>query len=146
MQASAHAHAMGGKVALSLGDAHLCQRHAQDLLAFLRAHVDMVFANEHEMRVLFGASTPPQNLAAARTMLDVVVLTMGDKGALVADPHDTAHIAAAPIAHITDATGAGDQFAAGFLAGLMRHLPLPEAGQKGATQAAQIIQQWGARP
>ena len=86
-------------------------------------------------------------LQAAREWRGLAVLTRSEKGCVVADPSGTVHVQAAePVAKVLDTTGAGDQFAAGFLYGLSRQRDLQTCARLGAIAAAEVISHYGARP
>ena len=67
------------------------------------------------------------------------------KGSVIVTPHENIVIKAAPVREIVDTTGAGDLYAAGFLHGWARELPLAECGRIASAAAAEIISQIGAR-
>src|SRR5690606_26699997 len=83
---------------------------------------------------------------AVRQFCEVAVLTRSAKGAVIVTKDETHVIDAAPVAHVVDTTGAGDLYAAGFLYGYTRNLPLGQCGRLGAVAAAEIISHYGARP
>jgi sugar/nucleoside kinase (ribokinase family) len=76
----------------------------------------------------------------------VLVVTRSEKGAVARAGEESASVAAEPIAKLVDTTGAGDLFAAGFLAGQARDLGLQQSLRLGAIAAAEVIQHYGARP
>jgi sugar/nucleoside kinase (ribokinase family) len=75
-----------------------------------------------------------------------LVVTHGDQGAVAVSGSERARVSAEPIAELVDTTGAGDLFAAGFLAGHSRGLELGLCLKLGAIAAAEVIQHYGARP
>jgi sugar/nucleoside kinase (ribokinase family) len=86
-------------------------------------------------------------LEAAREWNGLAVITRSEKGCVVADPTGGVHMQAAePVAKLLDTTGAGDQFAAGFLYGLSKGRPLPACARLGSIAAAEVISHYGARP
>ncbi len=140
------AHAAGRNVALSLSDSFCVERHFDDFHALLRGHVDILYANEQELLALYpGQSWDAAARLVAKTVR-VAVLTKGAKGATIISGEQSIAVAAEPLAKLVDTTGAGDLFAAGFLAGLTQNRPLPECGRMGALCAAEIISHFGARP
>ena len=74
------------------------------------------------------------------------VVTRSEKGCIIIDGDQTWEVPAFPIAKLVDTTGAGDMFAAGFLAGLARGRDMTACGRLGVLAAAEIIQHLGARP
>jgi sugar/nucleoside kinase (ribokinase family) len=136
----------GRKVALSLSDPFVVDRHRGDLLGLIKDEVDILFGNEDEIFRLYEASdleTAVERLRAANVL---AVMTRGAKGAVVFDGDTTAAIDAAPVAKVVDTTGAGDLFAAGFLFGFTHGRPLESCARIGAMAAAEVISHMGARP
>lgn len=144
--AAAAAHAAGRKVAITLSDTFVVARWRAELLAFILASADIVLANEGELAALF--ETDDFDAAAARlaSMVDVAAITRGEAGSVVVRGDERVVIAAVPVGKVVDTTGAGDQYAAGFLLGLARGLSLEDAGKLGSLAAAEVIAHWGPRP
>ena len=144
-RASALAHEAGRLVALSLSDPFCVGRHRAAFRELVADDIDILFANEEEVLSLY--ETDDFELAAQRagTDVDLAVLTRSAKGSLIVSNGTQTVVAAEPV-HVVDTTGAGDAYAAGFLAGLIRDLPLAECGRIGAVAAAEIISHFGARP
>ena len=144
--AAAAAHAAGRKVAITLSDTFVVARWRAELLAFIKASADIVLANEGELAALF--ETDDFDAAAARlaSMVDVAAITRGEAGSVVVRGDERVVIAAVPVGKVVDTTGAGDQYAAGFLLGLARGLSLEDAGKLGSLAAAEVIAHWGPRP
>jgi len=141
------ARAAGRKVAFSLSDAFLLARHGEDFRALLKdGLIDVLFANEGEAVALTGADGFDGAVAALSGAAEVVVVTRGADGAVVIAGAERHTVAAAKVSHVVDTTGAGDLFAAGFLAGLARRAPLPECARWGAVAAGEVIGHYGARP
>ncbi len=143
-RAAAIARRHGRLVAISLSDPFCVGRHRDDFASFIDAHADIVFANEAEIESLTGA---PFDAAVDRLagLVRIAVATRGAAGSVVASGHERHVIPAAP-ARVRDTTGAGDAYAAGFLAALARDRGLLAAGQLGAAAAASVIEHVGARP
>ena len=139
------ARAAGRKVALSLSDSFCVDRHRESFLELIRNSVDILFANEAEIKALYQVNNFNDAMHAVRRDCPLAVLTRSAAGSVVALPDDVHVIEAHPVQKVEDATGAGDLFAAGFLAGHARGLGLPEAARLGALAAAEIIRQMGAR-
>jgi sugar/nucleoside kinase (ribokinase family) len=140
------AHAAGRKVALTLSDSFCVERHRDDFLALIRGQADIVFANENELLALYpGASFDDAvNQLSADARLSAV--TRSERGSLIVEGADRIAIAADPVAHVIDTTGAGDLYAAGFLFGVAHNHPLPICGQLGSIAAAAVLTQIGPRP
>nr|WP_279347261.1 adenosine kinase [Govania unica] len=140
------AHAAGNKVALSLSDAFCVDRYRAEFRNLVDKHIDVLFANEQEILSLYEVAGFEAAVAAVRGSADVAVLTRGDKGAVIVTENDVLAVPAAAVANLVDTTGAGDLYAAGFLHGLTRGLPLGECGRLAGLAAAEVISHYGARP
>ncbi len=82
----------------------------------------------------------------SRPSVETLVVTRSERGAIAQRGEERAQVAAEPIERLVDTTGAGDLFAAGFLAGEARGLGLERSLKLGAICAAEVIQHYGARP
>ena len=142
---SAKAH--GRQTALSLSDGWCASAYRDTFLRLLSdGLVDILFANEAEVLALTATADFASACLAVRRLVPLAVCTRGADGAAILTQDGTVTIAAQPIDKVVDATGAGDLFAAGFLAGHLRGLPLDQCGRMGAAAAAEIISHLGARP
>jgi sugar/nucleoside kinase (ribokinase family) len=140
------AHAAGRKVALSLSDSFCVHRHRQAFLDFIEGHVDVLFANEAELTALAGTENFEEAVASVRRLTELAAVTRGAEGSVVVTRDQIIEVPAATVERVVDTTGAGDLYAAGFLYGLTRNLPLAECGRIGSIAAAEIISHYGARP
>ncbi|HUF87884.1 MAG TPA: adenosine kinase [Thermohalobaculum sp.] len=143
--ASARARDAGARIALTPSDAGCVARHHGAMLAFIRDHCDILVGNHHEVGALAGTDSPEAALAWARRHAAICAVTMSEQGALVANTAQAWRIEALPVERVVDTTGAGDAFAAGFLAGVLAGEALPEAGRRGAGLAARVVTHPGAR-
>jgi sugar/nucleoside kinase (ribokinase family) len=107
---------------------------------------DILFGNEDEVRHLTGCGDLGDCIAALSNHVSTLVITRGAEGAVAVERGEQAAIAAAPVERIVDTTGAGDLFAAGFLAARCRGRPLAACLETGAIAAAEVISHFGARP
>jgi sugar/nucleoside kinase (ribokinase family) len=144
--AAAIARANGRTIALSLSDGFVVERHRQGLLAFIDAQVDVLFANDAEIRALFETDDLDEAQAAIRGRVDIAAITHGPRGSVILTAEGATPIAAEPVAHVVDTTGAGDQYAAGVLTGLAAGRSLGHCGRLGALAAAEVISHYGPRP
>ncbi|MDE2583657.1 MAG: adenosine kinase [Rhodospirillales bacterium] len=144
-RAAAAAHAAGRQVALSLSDAFCVDRHRAAFLDLVRGEVDILFANETEITALYEANRFEDAMEQARADVGLAALTRSEAGSVILRGAETVEIAAAP-ATVVDTTGAGDAYAAGFLAGLAKGRDLPACGRLGSLAAAAVIGRVGARP
>ena len=141
------ARAAGTKVAFTLSDSFVVDRHRADLNRLLdERRIDILFANEAEILMLAGASDCDGAIAAIAPQVETLVVTRNEHGAVAQRGEERAEVPAEPIARLVDTTGAGDLFAAGFLAGEARGLGLERSLRLGAICAAEVIQHYGARP
>ncbi|MEI7712409.1 MAG: adenosine kinase, partial [Rhodospirillales bacterium] len=145
VKAAALAHAAGRQVALSLSDAFCVNRHRAAFRDLVKGHVDILFANETEIAALYETDTWEEAVEAVRAEVGLAALTRSEAGSTIVRGAETVHIAAAP-AVVVDTTGAGDAYAAGFLAGLTAGKSLAACGQLGSLAAAEVIGHYGARP
>jgi sugar/nucleoside kinase (ribokinase family) len=146
VKATGIAKAAGNKVALSLSDAFCVDRHRDSFLDLLRRDVDILFANEAEILSLYQVASFDEALAAARAENKLIVLTRSEKGCVIVEGEAEPVRVVAQVTDVVDTTGAGDQFAAGFLHGFTRGLPLDTCGRLGALAAAEVISHMGPRP
>ena len=140
------AHAAGRKVALSLSDAFCVERHRADFLDLVANRVDIVFANESEITALFQTDELDAAYDRLSTMVDLAAITLGGDGSVVVKGSERVMSPAAAIERVVDTTGAGDLYAAGFLYGVTRDLPLAECARIAGLAAAEVISHFGARP
>jgi sugar/nucleoside kinase (ribokinase family) len=141
------ARSAGRKVAFTLSDGFVIARHGDDFRALIAAgEIDILFANEHELAALTGLDDFDAGIAALAGQIPTLVVTRSEKGAHAVSGGEHATVAAAPVAQVVDTTGAGDLFAAGFLFGHVRDLPLAICLSLGAACAAEVISHYGARP
>ena len=140
------ARASGRMVAITLSDGFVVERHREGLLAFLETQVDLVFANSSEAMALFQTSDFDTALQALRSKVKVCAVTRSAEGSVVAAGAETFAISAFPVEKVVDTTGAGDQYAAGFMFGLAKGRPLNVCGQLGSLAASEVISHYGPRP
>ena len=136
----------GRRVALTLSDAFVVERHRDALLGFIKQNADVVFANEAEASALFQTFDFDEALKALSAEVATAVVTRGAGGSVIATGGATHAIEVAPVAKVVDTTGAGDQYAAGVLYGLARKLDPHTCGRLGALAAAEVIAHYGPRP
>ncbi len=135
----------GKRVAISLSDAFCVERHRDAFHGFIHDHADIVFANEAEIRALYQIDDIDACADRLVRDTDIGIITLGAAGSLIATGAERIRIAAEPTS-VVDTTGAGDAYAAGFLAGLSRDMTLGQAGHLASLMAAEVISHVGARP
>ena len=145
-EAARIAHDAGRAVALSLSDAFCVVRHRAAFLEFVERHVDVLFANEAELRALFEADDLDVAIARVRPLVGLAAVTRDVRGSLLVTADAIVEVPAAAVDRVVDTTGAGDLYAAGVLYGLARDAELAECGRYGSLAAAEIIGHFGGRP
>jgi sugar/nucleoside kinase (ribokinase family) len=136
----------GAQVALSLSDSFCVGRFRDEFLHLLDKDVGILFANEDEAKALFEEENFDAVVERAQQWGGIAALTRSAKGCVIIHGRSVAEVPAAAATQVLDTTGAGDQFAAGFLYGLTRGKGLVECGRLGALAAAEVISHYGARP
>ena len=145
-KAAGLARGAGRLVALTLSDSFVVDRHRAGLVAFSDAEVDVLFANSDEITSLFETDDFDAAVAAIRGRCSIAAVTRGEKGSVIVTRDQIHQIEAVPVEKVVDTTGAGDQYAAGFLFGLAKGLSLPHAGRLGSLCASEVISHYGPRP
>jgi sugar/nucleoside kinase (ribokinase family) len=133
-------------IALTLSDSFVVHRHREALLGFIDSEVDILFANEAEITALFQTDSFDAAVRAVRGRAKLAAITRGEKGSAVVAGDAIHDIGAVPVEKVVDTTGAGDQYAAGFLFGLAKGRTLEVSGRLGAIAAAEVISHYGPRP
>ena len=146
VHASEIAQAAGRKVALTLSDGFCVERHRESFLHLIKNHVDLVFANEDEALSLYQTDNFDEAVERMQADAGLAAITRSEKGSVVISPEGAVAVAAEPIDKVVDTTGAGDQYAAGFLFGVSRGLPLETCAKLGHIAAAEVISHYGPRP
>jgi sugar/nucleoside kinase (ribokinase family) len=144
--AAAIAHGAGRKVALTLSDPFCVDRHRAAFLDLVQHHVDILFANEAEIRALYQVADFDAALRHVRGHCEIAALTRSAQGSVLVSDGRVHPVAAHPVNPVVDTTGAGDLYAAGVLYGVSRGLDLPACGTLGSLAAAEVIGHVGARP
>ena len=140
------AHNNGHRVSLTLSDPFCVDRHRHDFLGLVEKHVDILFANEEEIKSLYMQQDFEDAKSAISEHCEIAVLTRGAEGCVVIADGKEVVLPAAPVANVVDTTGAGDQFAAGFLYGFTEGLGIEESAKLGILAASEVISHIGPRP
>lgn len=136
----------GARIALNLSAPFCVEQFRLDLVPFIEQHVDILLSNEAEMMHLLGVQDLESNLEKARQLADTVVMTQGHKGAIVLTKDKTFKADRRFVDNLVDTTGAGDQFAAGFLYGKAQGWDIPTCAQIATLAASEVLKHLGARP
>jgi sugar/nucleoside kinase (ribokinase family) len=141
------ARSAGTKVAFTLSDSFVVDRHRTDLWELFRdGRIDILFANEAEIMSLAEHESSEEAALAVAATVPTVVVTRSEKGAFALSGGTRFSVPAQPVRALVDTTGAGDLFAAGYLAGEARGVGIDRSLRLGAICAAEVIQHYGARP
>jgi len=140
------AHRNDASVALTVSDPFCVQHHRTEFLELLNGDLELLFANEEEIMMLFGSATFDAAIDAVTETGVLAVVTRGARGSVVVTASGTIEVPAASVDRVVDTTGAGDLFAAGFLYGITNGLQPEDAARLGGVCAAEVISHVGARP
>lgn len=138
--------AAGRLMAITLSDSFVVERHREVLLGFIETECDIVLANEAEVKSMFQTDDFE---AASQALVDrtrICAITRGETGSVVYAGGASHVIPAYAVEKVVDTTGAGDQYAAGFLLGVARGRSFDVCGRLGALAAAEVIGHYGPRP
>ena len=140
-------HANNRKVAMTLSDPFCVDRYRAEFLELMRSGtVDIVFANESEIKSLYQTSSFDEAVKAVRSDCSLSAITRSEQGSVVVTRNETHSVKAFEIEKLVDSTGAGDLYAAGFLFGLTSGRSLVDCAKIGGLAAAEVIQHVGPRP
>lgn len=137
---------LGLKVAIDLASFNVVEENLEFLREVISEYVDIVFANEDEARAFSGEEEPVNALQYISTMCDLVIVKIGMRGALIKQGSEVSHVGIMAAAKRVDTTGAGDFYAAGFMAGMCEGLSLRQCGTIGAITAGKVIEIVGTTP
>ncbi|MBT5185941.1 MAG: adenosine kinase [Kordiimonadaceae bacterium] len=140
------AHKAGNKVAFSLSDSFCVDRHRAEFLELAKNDIDILFANEDEVKMLYSTDDLDQAVKQVQQDCDIAAITCSAKGCIVISKDEIVNVAGNQVALLKDTTGAGDAFAAGFLHALSNGKSLAECGALGNLIASEVITHIGARP
>src|SRR5258708_5416831 len=145
-KAAALAHGADRMIALTLSDGFVVERHREGLMGFIESQVDLLFANETEILALFQTDSFDEAVEALRPRVKLAAVTRGAAGSVILSTGERLSVKAEPVEKVVDTTGAGDQYAAGFMFGLSRGRALQQCGQLASLAAAEVISHYGPRP
>ena len=133
------------KVAMSLSDSFCVERHKSQFLEMVKNRLDITFCNEQEISSLIDTKDFNEVISFCKSIKKLVVITRGEKGSIVINQDEIVECESKKNLNIKDLTGAGDLFAAGFLNGYIKNLPLQQSLEIGTDMSSKIIQKIGAR-
>lgn len=140
------AHEAGNRVAFTLSDAFCVDRHRHEFLELVESEVDLLFANEAEIKSLYEVDRFDDALQRVQHHCEIAALTRSERGAVIVARDEVHVVDATRLGDVVDTTGAGDLFAAGFLYGLTHGYDLGTAARLGSLAAGEVINHLGARP
>ena len=139
------AHGAGRKVAFTLSDTFCVDRHRAAFLQLIENDIDLLFANEAEIKSLYHTQDFDAALANVKGACEIAAVTRSEKGSIILTSDRLETVPTSALAKVIDTTGAGDLYASGFLYGLTRGWDLPDCARLGNRCAGEIIGQLGAR-
>ncbi len=139
------AHAAGRKMSLTLSDSFCVGRHRDAFKDLVENHIDILFANEEEIKSLYEVSSLEDAIKTVSGKCEIVAITCSEKGSVILKDGVRTDVKAEPVAKVVDTTGAGDAYAAGFLYGYTEGMNMAQCGQLGSIAAAEVISHVGPR-
>ena len=133
------------RTAMSLSDKFCVERHKTHFFELVKNKLDIVFANEEEMKALIEAKNFSEVIEFSKQIKKLLVITRGEKGAISINGDTIIEVGVKKNLKIIDLTGAGDLFAAGYLHGIINNLKTSQCLDKGSEMSSRVIQQIGAR-
>ena len=133
------------KTALSLSDPFCVEKWREEFRQLVKKS-DIVFGNEEELKSLYNTEILSDAIAAARSEIDLSVITRGTLGSIIINENEIEEVPSFPCEKVIDTTGAGDLFAAGFLFGMVNDNRFYECANLGSFVASQVISFFGPRP
>ena len=131
--------------AMSLSDQFCVERHKKDFLDLVKNKLDIIFANEQEIKSLINAQNFDEVIAFGKQLGKLLVITRGEKGSIAIKNNEVIECQSKSNLKIVDLTGAGDLFAAGFLHGYINNFSIKDSLEKGTEMSSKIIEKIGAR-
>ena len=146
VEAADAAHDAGHKVSITLSDPFCVDRHRHAFQMLVADHTDILFGNEEEIKSLYQVDDFYAALQHVRGHCETACLTRSNKGSVILSGDEVHIIDPLPLESVVDTTGAGDQYAAGFLYGYTQGMDLKRCGQIATLTATEVISHVGARP
>ncbi|MBG02772.1 MAG: adenosine kinase [Rhodospirillaceae bacterium] len=146
VEAADLSHDAGRKVSITLSDPFCVDRHRHAFQMLVADHTDILFGNEEEIKSLYQVDDFDAALQHVRGHCEIACLTRSSKGSVILSGDEVHIIDPLPLDPVVDTTGAGDQFAAGFLYGYTQGMDLRKCGEIATLTATEVISHVGARP
>jgi len=132
------AHEKGVKISLDMASYNVVEANREFLKEMIENYVDILFANEEEAKAFTGKS-PEESLHEFASLVDIAIVKIGSKGSMIKRNDEVVNVGVIKV-NCIDTTGAGDLYAAGFLYGLAKTLPLKKCGEIGAVLSGKVIE------
>tara|TARA_A100001011_G_C14275269_1_gene828896 strand:+ start:495 stop:1421 length:927 start_codon:yes stop_codon:yes gene_type:complete len=133
------------KSAMSLSDLFCVERHKKHFLSLVKNELDIIFANEQEIKSLIGLNNFGDVISFVKELKKLVIITRGNKGSVAINKGEVISFESQKNLILKDLTGAGDLFASGFLHGYTKRFTIKDCLKKGTEMSSKIIQIYGAR-
>jgi len=140
------AHKHNREVAFTVSDISCVLKHRDKMLELIQKHVNILFANEEEIKALFATNNFEDALEQIKPMVNIAAVTRDSRGSVIVHGREKIYVEAEQITDIVDSTGAGDLYASGFLYGLIKGRSLGTCATIGGITAAEVLTHYGARP
>jgi len=139
-------HEADQRVSLTLSDSFCVDRFRDEFIEFIDGGVDILFANEDEIKSLYQTDSLEVAIDIVRDKVEIACVTRSSEGSVILQGDTTVEVTADRSIDVEDTTGAGDLYAAGFLYGFTKGRSLAESGAIASIAAAEVISHIGARP
>ena len=136
---------LSNKKAMSLSDQFCVERHKNHFLNLVKNKLDIIFANEQEIKSLINAKNFEEVITFGKQLKKLLVVTRGKEGSIAIKDNEVTECDIKSNLRVVDLTGAGDLFAAGFLHGFINLFSTKDCLEKGTEMSSKIIQKFGAR-
>ena len=136
---------ISNKKAMSLSDQFCVERHKDSFLNLVKNKLDIIFANEQEIKSLINAKSFEDVITFGKQLKKLLIVTKGENGSIAIKDNEVTVCESKSNLNIVDLTGAGDLFAAGFLHGFINNFSTKQSLEKGTEMSSKIIQKVGAR-
>ena len=145
IEAASFSKDMGGEIALSLSDSFCVERHRESFLDLINNKVDILFANESEIKSLYKTEEIDEAIEKIKGKCKIILITLGEKGSIILENKNKVFIKPYFFGKAIDTTGAGDIYASGFLKGYTEGRDIITSGHMGSICAGHIVTKLGAR-
>lgn len=131
------------KIFLDLASYNVVEDNIEFLKNIVEKYVDVVFANEEEAKAFTGKS-PEEAIHDLASLCEIAIVKIGKNGSMIKSGNEFHSIGIIDVKSV-DTTGAGDQYAAGFIFGLSHGLNLEKCGKIASIMSGKVIEHYGAR-